>query len=137
MLDKTLNIFERLSQNGVLHRDDIKNDMPVINRLLYHGLVRKITRNKKVFYELTPKSLPILEVRRRALLEDIKILAALHKPPSVFHALLDDVRFLDDEHAVAEQFKFLGDWQIQRPVVPSQLELAKIRYYQRMKGSLI
>jgi len=58
------------------------------------------------------------------------VLASLHKPPSIFHTLLDDVRFLDERHAVAEQFKFLGDWQLQRPVVPAQLELSKMRYYQ-------
>lgn len=127
---KTINIIRRLAQDGVIHRDDVKNDMDVIKRLIYHGLLRKIHRGRKVFYELTELALPVLELWRRALLEEIKILALLHKPPSIFHALLDDTRFLDEGHNIAEQFKFLGDWQVQRPVVPAQLELAKLRYYQ-------
>lgn len=131
MLNGTLKIIDLLAQNGVVHRDEIKNNIGVIERLVYHGLVRKVCRNKKVFYELTVKALPILESRRKALLEDIRTLASLHKPPSIYHVILDDVRFLDEQHEAAEQFKFLGDWQFQRSVVPSQLELAKLRYYQK------
>lgn len=127
---KIINIIRRLAQNGVLHRDEVKNDMKAIERLVYHGLLRKVHRGKKVFYELTGSSVPVLELWRKVLLEEARVLAFLHKPPSVFHALLDDVRFLDEEHDIAEQFRFLGDWQLQRPVVPAQLELAKMRYYQ-------
>lgn len=130
MYDKMFNLFRRLAQNGALHRDEVKNDMSAIERLVYHGLLRKIHRGKKVFYELTELSVPALELWRKALLEEVRVLAFLHKSPSVFHALLNDVRFLDEKHAAAEQFKFLGDWQLQRPVVPSQLELSKLRYYQ-------
>ncbi len=125
-----INLIKRLSQNGVLHRDGVKNDKSAIKRLVYHGLLRKVHHGKKVFYELTELAIPVLELWRKALLEEIKILALLHKPPSIFHALLDDARFLDEKHDMAEQFKFLGDWQIQRPAVPAQLELAKLRYFQ-------
>jgi len=133
---KILNIIRRLARNGVLHRDEAKNDMEAIERLVYHGLLRKFHRGKKVFYELTESSVPVLELWRKALLEEVRVLAFLHKPPSVFHALLDDVRFLDEDHVVAEQFKFLGDWQLQRPVVPAQLELSKIRYYQTIASTV-
>lgn len=125
-----LNAIRRLARNGVLHRDEAKNDMEVIERLAYHGLLRKVHRGKKVFYELTELSVPVLDLWRKALLEEVRVLAFLHKPPSIFHVLLDDVRFLDEDHVVAEQFKFLGDWQLQRPVVSAQLELSKMRYYQ-------
>lgn len=131
MVNETLRIFGLLARNGVVHRDEVKNNISVIERFVYHGLVRKVCRSKKVFYELTVKALPILESRRKALLEDIRTLADLHKPPSIYHVILDDVRFLDEQHEAAEQFKFLGDWQFQRPVVPSQIELAKLRYYQK------
>lgn len=131
MLNETLKVIGLLARSGVVHRDEVKNSMGVIERLVYHGLVRKVCRGKKVFYELTVKALPILESRRKTLLEDIKILANIHKPPSIYHIILDDIRFLDEQHEAAEQFRFLGDWQIQRPVVPSQIELAKLRYYQK------
>jgi len=129
MGSKTLNIIRRLARNGAIHRDEAKNDMDTIKKLVYHGLLRKFHRGKKVFYELTEFSVPVLELWRRVLLEEARVLAFLHKPPSIFHTLLDDVRFLDERHAVAKQFKFLGDWQLQRPVVPAQLELSKMRYY--------
>lgn len=125
-----LNIIRRLARNGVLHRDEAKNDIEAIERLVYHGLLRKVHRGKKVFYELTELSVPVLELWRKVLLEEVRVLAFLHKPPSIFHVLLDDVRFLDEGHVVAGQFKFLGDWQLQRPVVSAQLELSKMRYYQ-------
>lgn len=126
-----INIIARFARTGVLHRDEVKNDMAAVGRLVRHGLLRKVHRKKKVFYELTEKAIPILEARRKALIEEIKILAALHKPPSIFHALLEDVRFLDEKHNAADRFRFLMDWQIQRPVVLSQLELAKLRYYEK------
>lgn len=129
MNGKILNTIRRLARNGVLHRDEAKNDVKVIERLAYHGLLRKVHRGRKVFYELTELSVPVLELWRKALLEEVRVLAFLHKSPSIFHVLLDDVRFLDEDHVVAEQFKFLGDWQLQRPVVPAQLELSKMRYY--------
>ena len=133
MPNKTISIIERLSTDGVVHRDEVKNDLVVVERLILHSMVRRVCRNKKVFYELTEKALPILESRRKALLEEITILARLHKPPSIFHALLDDARFVDENHKLAGKFKFLGDWQIKRPVVASQLELAKLRYYEDQK----
>lgn len=130
-MDNTVNIIKKIAQNGVLHRDEVKNDMEVIAKLKRRGLLRRVHHGKKVFYELTEKALPILELRRRAILEEARLLARLHKPPSIYHALLDDVRFLDENHPDAEYFKFLGDWQLRRPTVPAQLELAKLRYYKR------
>ncbi len=131
MFIETLRIFDVLARNGVAHRDQVKNYQEAIERLVYHGFARKVCRNKKVFYELTCKALPMIESRRRRILEELSTLAMLHKPPSVFHALLDDARFLDESHEAAEKFKLLGDWQIQRNIVPSQLELAKLRFYQK------
>lgn len=130
-MDNTINIIKKIVQDGVLHRDEVKNDMEVIAKLKQRGLLRRIHRGKKVFYELTEKALPILELRRRAILEEARLLAQLHKPPSIYHALLDDVRFLDENHPDANYFKFLGDWQLNRPTVPAQLELAKLRYYEK------
>lgn len=130
MIQITYRLISRFSKYGVLHREDVKNDLAAVTKLLRHGWLRKMHRGKKVFYELTEKSLPLLEARRKALREEIGILAALHKPPSIFHALLEDVRFIDDTHKSADQFRFLGDWQLGRHVVPSQLELAKLRYYE-------
>jgi hypothetical protein len=42
---------------------------------------------------------------------------------------LGDVRFLDEKNPAANKFLFLGDWQLKRPVVPSQLSLSKYRFY--------
>lgn len=127
-----INIIARFAQKGVLHREKVKNDLNVVNRLLRLGLLRKVHRNRKVFYELTEKSVPLLEARRKAMLEELKILASIHKSPSVFHFLIGDIRFLDEKHKAAKQFRFLGDWQIKRPVVPAQLELAKLRFYKKL-----
>ena len=124
-----INIIARFAREGVLHRDEVKNDTVAIRRLLHHGFIRKVQRNRKVFYELTEKTISILEVRRRMILDEVRLLAALHKPPSIFHSLLGDVRFFDEKHESAKQFKFLGDWQLTKPVVSSQLELAKLRFY--------
>lgn len=131
---KIINLIARFAKGGVLHREEVKNDARGISRLLRHGFLKKVHRNRRIFYELTEKALPVLEARRRCLLEEVRMLADLHKPPSVFHALLDDVRFLDDKHAASDCFKLLGDWQLTRPVVPSQLELAKLRYYENIFG---
>jgi DNA-binding transcriptional regulator PaaX len=128
-------LIARFSRYGVLHREEVKNDLAAVTRLVQHGWLRKVRRDRKVFYELTDKSVPLLEARRKALREEIEILAALHKPPSIFHALLEDVRFLDDTHRSANHFRFLGDWQLGREVVPSQLQLAKLRYYEERAWS--
>jgi hypothetical protein len=133
-MNEILNIIKRFSRDGALHREAVKNNVETIKKLLIHGFIKKVYLYKKVFYELTEKSLPLLELQRKVLLEEIKIAATLYKSPSIFHALLEDVRFLDENHEIAQQCKFLGDWQIKRPVVPSQLTLAKLRYYQKTKG---
>ncbi len=129
-----IKLIERFARDGVLHREEVKNERAAVARLVTHGWVRKVHRNKKVFYELTEKALPLVEARRKALREEIGILALLHKPPSLFHALLEDARFLDTTHPRADRYKLLGDWQLGKPVVPSQLQLAKLRYYQHHTG---
>jgi len=46
-----------------------------------------------------------------------------------YDALLNELRFLEERNQQMQDFLFLGDWQLQHPVVPSQLELAKLRFY--------
>lgn len=127
----TINLVAMFARDGTTHREEVKNDKAMVEKLVRMGLVKKIRRNRKVFYELTEKALPILEARRKILLEEAKIMTALCKPPSIFNALVDDTRFLDEKHAVAARFKFLGDWQLARPVTLAQLELAKMRFYKK------
>jgi len=129
MVVNIIKIIRLLSRFGVVHREEVKNDLDVIHRFLNLGLIRKVHRNRKVFYELTEKALPLLEAWRKAVYEEAKIVAAVHKPPSVYHALIGDVRFIDERHPAARAFQFLGDWQLSRPVVSSQIKLAQLRYY--------
>lgn len=126
-----INLIARFAREGVSHREEVKNDKTAVRKLVRMGLIKKVHRNRKVFYELTEKAMPILEAQRKALFEEAKIMAALCKPPSFFHALVDNVRFLDEKHSAATRFKFLGDWQFTRPVTPAQIKLAKMRFYKK------
>jgi len=124
-----IKIIRLFSRFGVVHREEVKNDLNLIRRLLNLGFIRKIHRNRKVFYELTEKALPLLEAERKVIYEEARIMAAVHKLSSVYHALISDVRFINEGHPAAKAFQFLGDWQLSRPVVPSQIKLAQMRYY--------
>lgn len=114
---------------GTLHREQVKNELPLVRKLCKRGVLQKAYHRGKVFYELTPQVVPLLEHSRKMLLEQAKLEAALSRA-SFFDALLGDLRFLNEKDPHAKQFMFLGDWQLTKPVVPSQLELSKLRYYQ-------
>jgi hypothetical protein len=122
-------IVKRFSRHGVLHREAVKNDRVALGRLVRKGFVRKAYRSGRLFYELTEKALPLLEGQRMKLLEDARMHALIEGQSAFFRALLEDVRFLDEASPEAEAFVFLGDWQLNRPVVPAQLELARLRFY--------
>lgn len=132
MNSNKLRLFARFSQRGVLHREEVKNDPDALVRLSRAGFVQKVFRSGRVFYELTPASLLLLEQHRKKMLEEVKLRAMLEKNNPHLSSLLSDVRFLDEKNPVAREFLFLGDWQLTRPVVLSQLELAKLRFYQKV-----
>lgn len=129
MTEEYLRLLLRFARFGVLHREEVKNNLSVVKQLVRAGVAQKVFRRGKVFYELTPKALPLLELQRRLLLDQAAALEHLPRRSSVSAALLHDVRFLDERHPDARHFLFLGDWQLTRPVVPPQLDLAKYRYY--------
>ena len=122
-------IIRRFARHGVLHREAVKNDRAALNRLMRMGFVRKAYESGRLFYELTDKALPLLERQRIKLLEDARMHSLIEGRSTFFRALLEDVRFLDEKSPEAEDFMFLGDWQLNRPVVSSQLELARLRFY--------
>lgn len=114
---------------GTLHREQVKNELLMVQRLCRRGVLKKTFHRGKVFYELTPQAVPLLEHSRKILLEQAQLEAALSRS-SFFRALLGDLRFLNEKDPLAKHFMFLGDWQLTKPVVPSQLELSKLRFYQ-------
>lgn len=131
MSERLSNTLLKLLSHGTVHRERVKNEWPAILRLCRRGFVQKTYRRGKVFYELTPKSLPLLEHGRRMLLEQAQLEAAVSRSP-FYNALLNDVRFMDETSPLAKRFMLLGDWQLTKPVVPSQLELSKLRYYHHL-----
>lgn len=122
-------LLSKFARYGVLHREAVKNEMAVLKRLLRGGFAAKAYKQGRVFYELTEKALPLLEYHRKKLLAEAGIRACLPKAPAFYSAFLEDVRFVDEKSAEARDFLFLGDWQLVRPLVPAQLELAKHRFY--------
>lgn len=114
---------------GTLHREQVKNELLMVRQLCRRGVLKKAYHRGKVFYELTPQAVPQLEHSRKILLEQAQLEASLSRS-SFFDALLNDLRFLNEKDPHARQFMFLGDWQLTKPVVPSQLELSKLRFYQ-------
>jgi hypothetical protein len=97
-------------------------------------MVRKVFHRGKVFYEFTEKALSFLDDYRQGLLARVKTLSEGFPRAKVYSALLGDLRFLDESHPAAEEFRFLGDWQLKERVVPSQLTLAKVKYFDMYKN---
>jgi len=126
MNDCISRLFARFSRYGVLRREEVKNDLAALQKLVRAGFVQKAMKSGRVFYELTEKSLPLLEQQRRVLMEELR-LRSLLDPRLVL--LTEDIRFLDEQSAEADTFRLLGDWQLTRPVVAAELELAKLRFY--------
>jgi len=129
-----IDIFKKLYSYGVLPRASFKSgrEHQRLKLALRRKLVRKIHVRGKVFYELTEKTLPILELLRRQLLEEVKLKQWLYPQSQVYRALLGDLRFLDEKNPRAREFLFLGDWQLRQPVVPSRLKLSQERFYQKL-----
>jgi len=123
------NILKRFARFGVVHREAVKNDHAALKHLINQGFARKAYRSGRVFYELTEKALPLLECQRRKLLEDARMHALIDERSAVHRALLDDVRFLNEKNSEAQKYIFLGDWQLKKPVVKSQLLLSQLRFY--------
>lgn len=130
-----LYLLSKWARYGVLHCEEVKNDKELLNRLLHLGYAAKVYKRGQVFYELTEKSLELLESHRKVLLEELRVKSLLSPWSKFYSALLEDVRFADSKHPEVEDFLFLSDWQLKRSVVPSQLELSKYRYYE-MRGLL-
>ena len=125
------NILQKIVQYGVVHRDEVKHDQKTLKRLLHLGFVTKVYKRGQVFYEFSQKALPLLESYRKELLEQVRMLSSLSPWSKVYSALLGDLRFLDPKNPEAKRFLFLSDWELKWPVVPSQLELSKYRYYEK------
>lgn len=123
------NLLRKLTKFGVVHREEVKHFAPHLQGLVKRKLLRKVYRRGKVYYEFTDQSLPFLEDYRQGLYSRVKNLREGFPRRKVYSALLGDLRFLDESDPVAEDFRFLGDWQLKEPVVPSQLALAKARYF--------
>ncbi|GEM_PF-2902059 len=130
MIFKFKKFFSKMARYAVLHREEVKNDRDALNRFLHLGYATKVHKKGQVFYELTEKSLELLESYRKSLLEEVRMRALLSPWSKVYAALLGDLRFLNSAHPEVKEFLFLSDWQLQRHVVPSQLELSKYRYYE-------
>lgn len=122
-------ILARLAKEGVLSRYETRGYESALRRLLRDAFVEKRRRGKKIFYELAEGAIPYLEAYRLELLAKVKKLSQLHPRSRVYKALLEDVRFLNKAKPEAKAFLFLGDWLLNYPVVPSQLLLAKSRFY--------
>lgn len=129
MRDRIFKLLARFCQYGVLRRDEVKNDIQMLKRLIRVGLVNKVHREGRVFYELTQKALPMVEIFRKMILEEVHLRLMLNPRSPFYSALIEDLRFLDENCPEAQSFMLLGDWQIRSPVVPAQLELAKLRFY--------
>lgn len=130
MISKTIIV---LSSLGVASRDRVKSDKNAISALIRRGLVRKVWKRGRVFFELTEVALPALDVVRCLLREEAKLRAIVAHPRrrAWYQALLEDPRFLDVHHVEAAEFRFLGDWRLQRVPTKSQLQLAQFRFYQQ------
>lgn len=130
------NVLGKFCMYGVVERKAVRNQLNILKELIRHGYVKKIYKKGFVFYELTEKALPLIEIYRYYLkvLTEIGIHFDLRNRKT-YEALFGDVRFLDTETKLAQKFLLLGDWQLTRKIVSAQLLLSKHRYYLK-KGLL-
>ena len=125
-------LFAKLAKLGVVPREQVKNNLKEATALVRHGLLKKVYRKKRVFYELTEDSRPLLNRFRLKLLEEARLRFSLcPRRKNFYRALLDDIRFLDTSKKEAKDFLFLGDWRLNMPPVSSQLKLSQFRLYQK------
>ena len=124
------NLFRRFAVYGVLHRDEVRGNEAAVDKLTRLKFVQKVLKRGRVYYELTPKAVQPLELHRKSLLGKVEFRSSLHPKSKVYKALLEDVRFLNTKKVAAQEFQFLGDWQLTLPVRRHQLGLARLRYYE-------
>lgn len=130
----TNNIFSLFAKYGVLHRDSVKNYADELSALLRQGFVQKRRLKKAVYYQLTPKALPLLDHYRSALLSSAELQAKLHPRSQFYQSLLTDLRFVSEVDEKAQAYLFLGDWQLRRTPTPLQLELVQTRYFAELES---
>ena len=103
MNSNILTLFTRFARYGVLHREQVKNDILALDRLINLGFVCKVYNSGRVFYELTEAAIPPLEQYRKKLLEEARLCLALNRNSQVFDSILGDLRFLDDSNPDADR----------------------------------
>lgn len=130
MYSDNFRLFAKLAKEGVVHREVTKNDLVALDYYLNQGYVEKVLKEREVYYQLTEKSLPLLEWYREVLLNHASFLRELHPRSRLYEALLTDLRFFDEKRAEARAFKFLGDWQLQSTPNKYQLALAQTRFFE-------
>lgn len=124
-------LLEKLFKFGVIPRAAARNYPSELKDLLHKKWVQKARKKGRVFYELTEKAVPLAEEYRLMLFHKTRIKAQVTPHSKFYRSLLGELRFLDDQHPLVLDYQLLGDWQLTRPLVPSQLALAKLRYYQQ------
>ncbi len=128
--NKKLELLRKLARYGVLHRNEVRGYEDALAALLKREFVRPTHRDRKRYYELTSKALPLLESMREQLVGELKTNRELHPKSRVYKALLDDVRFVDPNNPNAQKFLFLNSLNLMQEVVPSRLLLSRERYYE-------
>lgn len=132
-MNNKLDVFSKFTLFGVVGRDQVKNDLPVVQALVRDGVVRKAYKKGRVFYELTGQAVSLLEEYRHKLLAEVRLSSQLYpRRHSFYTALLEDVRFLDTSSPDARSFQFLGDWRLKETPLVSQLQLSQRRFYEKM-----
>ncbi len=127
-------VLRKLATFGVVERDQVKNDLTALRSLVRRGYVQKVHKKGRVFYELTLKSLPWLDTLRKLLLQTAKLKMFFYPHRShLYHALVEDVRFLDTTRKEVQKFQFLGDWHLNQKPVRAQLLLSQFRFYQKRR----
>ena len=135
MLNSIESLMNKMAKFGVVSRDAVKHFNESLRRLMGINLVRKVFKKGRVYFEFTKEALPLLENYRKELLARLEKLRLVFPRKKVFSTLLSDLRFLDESEPLAGEFRFLGDWQLKEPVVRSQLELAKLKYFDELKSN--
>lgn len=124
-------LFRQLARQGVLHRNQVLGYGVALAHLQRAGLVVRVPKRRRVYYELTPRALEQVEKYRQQLVKKLETQAALSPRSTVYRALLEDIRFLNKTKPEAQEFMLLGDWQLTLPVRKNQLRLAQYRFYEK------
>lgn len=124
-------LFRQLARQGVLHRNEVQGYEAALACLQRAGLVVRVPKRRRVYYELTPRALEQVEKYRQQLVKELETRAALFPRSKVYQALLEDIRFLNKTKPEAQEFILLGDWQLTLPVRKNQLRLAQYRFYEK------